>query len=289
MDFVYVPAHVASALFNGAASWESVESLVSLLTLCTIRDPVQHENGYSQYVVSRDDVEERFMETSGFQNLLFMLGDEPKPIIDRYESKFHRYQKKMMSFWVHDICDPKLHGKQHVLLEEYGTFPLHTWKMPRHVLIRWRYSMRIPVYKSNFSPAVDAPKAPEPLGTIEDVVEEFAGFSKMFFSIMCDCDESSIAYGFVCSFYFYIFDMILWSLRRGDVQPGLIEMFYRGYAIVKEEVALNRRANERPYALEGKFRSILPSSLYNFMPFSIYSPTRPECAKRMVGFPNITD
>lgn len=274
MDFVYIPRHVAMAMFNGVVSWESVESLTSLLTLCAVREPVDKVDGYSQYVVSRDDVEERFMETSGFRDIKFLLGDEERPIIDRYDFRCHRFQKKLLSFWVHDLCNPVFHGKQHVFMEEYDSFPVHSWKMPRHVLIRWRYSVRLPVHKSNFSPIVEAPQAPKPLGGVRDVVEDFGGFSKAFFSVMCDCDESSLSYGFCCSFFFYVFDMLLWALKKGRMHTDLIEMFYRAYGALKEEVALNRRGNDRPYALEGKFRSVVPKSLYNFHPFSMYSPVR---------------
>lgn len=272
MDFVYVPSSVGRLLFDGVVDWESVESLVSLLTMCVARKPVEYADGFSMYVIRREDVDERFMATSRFREFSFDLNGKDVGFVARYRHVDGGDRGRLLTYWVHDACNPVRHCRQHE--KQAWGYPVMMWKLPRHVLIRWRYSERLPVHQSNFSPASDFDFDGEVRMDVKEMVRDFDKFSGLFFSLMCGCDESSLSYGFLCRFYFYLFELFVYGLRRKEFPGELRELFYRAYYGFRKESMVTRKGNMRPYVLEGMMRSIVPKSYYNYYPFSKYTPVR---------------
>lgn len=276
-DFVYLPSHVLPLLFDGVVTWESVESLMTLLSICDVRAPVDYEDGFTRYAIDLKDVDARFRESSDFQEFTFTLKGERVRYIDRYKSTNHGGSRKVISFYVHDLCHPKSYRDQHKVFEKHGSQPVKLWKMPRHVLIRWRYSVRLPVHKSNFSKAKETlfPDFQEFYDLPEELIrKEFDKFSKQFFHVMCACDESSLAYGFLCYFYFYLHDQLFWNLQQQRFPKEFVELLLKSAYVFREAVTSDMHPLSKPFHLEGKIRWLLPKGYYNAYPFSNYTPVR---------------
>lgn len=269
-DFVFVPSHVLPLIFSQAISWSSIESLITLLSVCPNKRPVERFNGFSRYIMYMREVRPRFDEKSHFRDFKFHHYSKNIPFIDRFQSVHYSHEYKCISYWVHDLCNPTFYEKQCKKMAEFDAFPVKLWKMPRHVLIRWRYSARLPMHKSNFHKGIPCSyEIDEECGL--NALQTLDELSRCFYSIMCSCDESSLSYGFLCTFFFRLHDDVISAVRKDHITQSLILLLQRTLKAFSEQALTQRHPNDKVYELEGQVRGFMPKAYFNTFPLSAFS------------------
>lgn len=278
-DSIFIPKHVARLLLDGLINWENVESLVSLLTVASIREPVEEINGYARYIVKAEELKSRFRSSAQLDRFSFLFDNNSIPYIrDLIISKA---PNRTIDYKVHELCNPKYHARRYKKNETFGVFPVSMWKMPRHVLIRWRYSSKLPVHKRNFSKPIRFENWPEvgisnqfigdEIKNLEDAKQEFKCISRNFYYIMMACDESSVSYSFVCHVYFFAHDCLIKALKINKSDAGFFR-FLKRLRICFEGISfLDTIPNSKIGKIESLIRGILPPSFYTKSPYTRYS------------------
>lgn len=272
-DFIYIPKSLALSLLSLSAPWEHVESVISLLTVAAIREPYEQVDDYSRYMIRGKEVRGRFSANVPFHQYGFLLDENPIPFISDFKPS--KGDGSVYSYEIHTLVNPCHYNHRHLMWDDLKAFSINLWKMPRHVLIRWRYSCRIPVYKSNFQPKVkfssEGYEIPDGFPSANKLFSETAN---IFFDLLCRCDESSLAYAFCCHTFFFVHDRLLHLLRSSRED----DRFFQFLGQLHDCVLKASKSQEHPSAvvamLEGLFRGILPNSLFARHPFNVFSDSR---------------
>lgn len=268
-DFVFIPKSVASILFEEALSWEQAESLTTLLTLPCFREPVESCSDFSRYIVNVSSVSERVDLDVDYNQFTFHCGSKEMPFI--VDFKVSAGREKKISYWVHRICNPVNFKRRHCFDFNLLTFPPVIWKIPRHTLIRWRYSCRLPIHKSNFA---------APISTKHYVPEEevypspsllFKRITDVFFAITKQVDESSVSYSFLCYFYYYIHDKVIKGLQKKEISPRFHAFLWKFWEVLSIEAKSEDYPPRKMFRIEGRLRAIVGSDFFTKHPFSKFS------------------
>lgn len=277
-DYIYIPRYTAKLLLQDQAHWEDVESLVSLLTVAAIKEPVEELNGFSRYIVKTSELKERFRASAKLGLFSFSLKNKPIPYI--HDLVISKPPYKTIDYKVHDLCNPRYYALRYNINSVFNVFPVGMWRMPRHVLIRWRYSAKLPIHKGLFSKpikmedwfkisltAIDDGKE---IKTIQEAILTFKDITKHFYSIMCLFYESSITYSFVCYVYFFAHDSLIGMIKKNVVNKDFFR-FLKKLKICLEAINfLDMPLFNKAIKLEGMIREILPNSFYTISPHSIF-------------------
>lgn len=278
-DSIFIPKHVATLLLDDLVAWEDVESLVSLLTVASIREPVEELDGYARYIVKSEELKSRFRASAKLDRFSFLFQDNSIPYIS--DLVISKAPNRTIDYRVHELCNPKYHAHRYKKNEVLGAVPVSMWRMPRHVLIRWRYSSKLPVHKRNFAKPIKFENWPEAgisnqiigdeVKTLHDAKKEFQVISKHFCHIMMSCDESSVSYAFICHVYFFAHDYLVTSLILNKLNSGFFK-FLKHLRVCFEGMSLiDMASNNKISKLEGLIRGILPPSFYTKSPHTRYS------------------
>lgn len=271
-DNIYIPKHLALTLLSGNAPWEDVESVITLLTVGALREPCETHDGYSTYIARLSDVKGRFKTSTPFFQYGTFVNGEPVPYIADFKPAPR--DRGLFSYKIHDICNPSRYDEQHEFMSDLNTFPVNLWKMPRHVLIRWRYSRRMPIHKTNFAPKQDLPDGQyNVVDNLREAQLQFSITTKLLFDILCRFDGSSIAYAFVCHFYFFVCDKLLHLHRSRREDEQFFEFLAHVNLCVRTVAFMDMNPMKAIEMLEGYFRGLLPPSLFGKHPFSLFSET----------------
>lgn len=271
-DYVYIPKHLALTLLGGSAPWEHVESVVTLLTIGALREPCEIQDGYSTYIARFSDVNGRFKSNTPFFQYGTFVDNEPVPYIADFKPA--PKDKGLFSYKIHDICNPARYDEQHEFMSDFRVFPVNLWRLPRHVLIRWRYSCKMPIHKSNFIPKKELPEGS--LSIVDNLREaqlQFTVTTKLLFEVLCQCDESSLSYAFACHVYFFVHDKLLHLQRSRREDAQFFELLALLNHCVRFVAYTDMHPTKAVEMLEGLFRGILPPLLFGRHPFNLFSET----------------
>lgn len=268
-DFVFIPKSVAYLLFDEILPWESAESIATLLTIPVLRDSVEDAGYFSRYIVNVSNVTERVQTSLDYSQFTFKCGTTRVPFIADFMLSQGKYKK--ISFWVHRLCNPRFFNRRHCFDKDLMEFPPEIWKIPRHTLIRWRYSCRLPIHKSNFARRIptehEIPKedeAPEPTLLFKRITD-------LFNSLTRQVDESSISYSFLCYFYYFVHDRLVTALQKKEVSPKFRIFLWKFWEILSVEANSSDYPPKRIHRIEGRLRAILPNDFFTKHPFSVFS------------------
>lgn len=272
-DHVFIPRHVAHLLLEDVAQWEDVESLVSLLTVASIREPVETSNGYSRYIVKLDEIRSRFRVKSKLDQFSFLFKETPIPYI--HKLNISKAPNRLIDYQVHDLCNPLFYSKRYRKNSVFDVFPVSMWRLPRHVLIRWRYSARLPIHKVNFIKPLSIndwrTSRLDEIETLPQAIEAFKRIEKNFHYIMVGCDESSVSYSFACYIYFYTHDTLIHLFKRDIVHTRFFDFLSKLDHCLESVSFLDMSPNRKIQRLEGMIRGIVPNGFFNKRPYSLFS------------------
>lgn len=268
-DFVYIPKVVARLLLDEAVSWELAESVSSLLTIPVLKDFVEKVDRFSRYIVNLSDLGERVNTKENLSRFTFKILTTDVPYLANII--ISPGKQKKISFWVHDLCNPVNFGRRHLFDHEAKSFPPDIWKIPRHTLIRWRYSSRLPIHKSNFArPRSTDFKFKDSLVRWEPI-RLFTEVSRLFYAMTRECDESSLAYCFVCHLFYWCHDRLIKDLRDSRNDPGLRAFLALFLEILQMECSTSNHPTKKLEAVEARIRPVLPFDFFTKHPFSLFS------------------
>lgn len=270
IDYIYIPRYVAKLLLQDQASWEDVESLVSLLTIAALREPVEEIRGFSRYIVKTDELKARFRASANLGLFSFSFKDVSIPYI--HDLVISKPPNRTIDYKVHDLCNPRYYTSRYKKNALFDTFPVSMWRMPRHILVRWRYSSKLPVHKSALATPIkvdDWIKLGVPkifigseITNLATAVSEFKLLSSHFYYIMSDTDESSVAYSFICHVFFFAHDCLVNFIKRDVLDPGFFAFLKRLRTCFESMRLIDMPASVRISKIEGMLRGILPPSFY---------------------------
>lgn len=277
-DYIYIPKHVAQLLLQGQASWDDVESLVSLLTIAALREPVEEFKGFSRYIVKTEELKARFRASANLGLFSFSFKNTSIPYI--HDLVISKPPNKTIDYKVHDLCNPKYYTSRYKKNVVFDVFPVSMWRMPRHILIRWRYSSKLPVHKSSFAKPIkvdDWIKLGVPkifigsqITDLASAVAEFKVLSNHFYYIMSDTDESSVSYSFICHVFFFAQDCLVNFIKRDVLEPGFFAFLKRLRTCFESMRLIDMPPSVRISKIEGMLRGILPHSFYTKSQHSKY-------------------
>lgn len=268
-DFVYIPKSIAYALFDEVLPWEYAQSLVTLLTIPTQREPTETTNTFSRYIVNWSNIAERVETDIDYSRFVFKSGTSQLPFISDFMVSQGKFKK--VSFWVHRLCNPVMFSRRHCLDKELMVYPPPIWKIPRHTLIRWRYSCRLPIHKTNFARRISTDFEFPKGNAIPSPQTLFKRISDVFFSLTRQVDESSLSYSFLCYFYYYIHDKLITAIQNRSVSPKFQVFLWKFWEILLVEANASDYPPRRLFRIEGRLRDILPNDFFTKHPFSLFS------------------
>lgn len=273
-EYIFVPKSLALHVLADTVPWTEAESIITLLSIAYQREPLQQGEEYCKYLARSEEVQGR----GDFKNTPFgKYGGFIKGKFIPYIAKVDKvYDSKLyFSYSIHHLYNPMFYAKRHKRIQGINEFPTHMWRMPRHVLIRWRYSCRMPMHKNSLTwKRRFATEEFFPPCSIDETIQEFSMLTSRFFDIMCQCDESSVNYGFACHVYFYAHDRLVYMMRSNKIDPKIMSFIGQLSFCLRRCVLVDQPPVKAVELLTGMFRAILPPHLYGAPPFSAYSTTR---------------
>lgn len=268
-DFVYIPKVIARLLLDEAVSWELAESVSSLLTIPVLRDFVERRDRFSRYIVNLGELGERVKNREDLSRFTFKALTTEIPYLANV--LISPGKQKKISYWVHDLCNPVNFGKRHLFDHEAKAYPPEIWKIPRHTLVRWRYSARLPIHKSNFARSVITEFKFKDTLIRWDAVRLFTEVSRQFYALTRESDESSLAYCFVCHVFYWCHDRLIRDLREKREDPNL-RMFLALFLEILQMVSgKTDHPTKKLEAVEGRIRPVLPNDFFSKHPYSLFS------------------
>lgn len=268
-DFVFIPKNIAQLLFDEVLSWEEAESIVTLLTIPVLRSSVESAGFFSRYILNLRSVSNRVITSLSYSKFTFNCESVHVPFIADFEVTSGHNKK--ISYWVHRLCNPVNFSRRHCLDTELLEYPPKIWKIPRHTLIRWRYSNRLPVHKSNFAICEKTDFENFDEKTCPPPTLLFKRITDLFYSLTRQVDESSLSYSFFCYFYYFVHDRFLDALRNKRVSLSFRIFLARFLEILLVEANSSNWPQKRIHRIEGRLRYILPKDFFTKHPFSIFS------------------
>lgn len=271
-DTVFIPSHLAKLLFSDLVSWEAVESIVTLLTIASIREPLEVDGDYYKYVVRSSEVRTRVTPSIDWKQYCFQFGAREIPYIDHFVSQGTR--DRFYCYQIHELVHPRNYHSRHKKIPHLRFFPIDLWKIPRHVLIRWRYAAKLPIHKSNFAEREELEleeMAENAVLSLYKAISTFRMISKSFNTLMCSCDVSTVGYSFICHVYFFAHDGLLQCMREQMDKASFFLFLERLEACFRKVSFLDAPINKKLFKLEGLIRSVLPVGFFNRHPFSLFS------------------
>lgn len=271
-DTVFIPRHLAKLLFDELVSWEAVESIVTLLTIASIREPLEVEDHYYKYVVKSSEVRTRVTPSICWDQHYFQFGARDIPYITKFTTQGPR--DSFYCYQVHELVHPKNYKFRHKRIPSLNFFPIDLWKIPRHVLIRWRYAAKLPIHKSNFAEKEvlkDARIAKKACLSLSNAISTFQMISKSFKTLMCACDVSTVGFSFICHVYFFAHDGLIQCMRNQTDKENFFLFLERLEACFRNVSFLDAPVSRKLLKLEGLIRSVLPAGFFNRHPFSLFS------------------
>lgn len=269
-DELFIPRHLARLLLDELISWETVQSISTLLTIASLRQPLEKDASFSTYAFKANEIKDRVNLLSHWDQHSFFHHGIEIPFIYNFKC----YKKGYYSYQIHHLANPINYSKRHCLLPNFSSFPIDLWKLPRHVWIRWRYSSRLPIHKSLFS-------KPEPLPdfqinknrvlTLSNAVSSFEATTKTFKHLMCSCDVSTIGFSFLCYAYFFAHDALISCLRSQLHKPSLFLFIRNLQSCFSKACHVDLSSSYKLTKCESWVRASLPHGFFNKAPFSSFS------------------
>lgn len=271
-DLIFIPRHLTNLLLDDLIGWEAAESISTLLTISIFREPVEEENHFYKYVVRSREVSSRVFLKTNWEQYCFSFKLRDIPYI-------HNFSKQgsngaFYSYEIHEAVHPKHHVMRHRKIPEFNCYPVDLWLIPRHVLIRWRYSAKMPIHRSNFvekEELGDQAIEGKPISNLSEAIVVFKAITKMFRSVMRACDVSSVSYSFVCYVYFYAHDVLIYCLRNEVDKPNFYIFLQRLKACFHLASFYDAPSNKKVQRLEGLLRAVVPNGFFNTYPYSLFS------------------
>lgn len=270
IDELFIPRHLARLLLDEIVSWEKIESIASLLTIASIRQPLEIGDSFCTYVFKANETKGRVRVSIDWETQSFFHQGQEIPFIN----KFTLHKKGYYSYQVHHLANPINYPKRHCKVPQFGEYPIDFWKLPRHVWVRWRYASRLPIHKSLFA-------KPEPLDefeinknrvlTLSNAVSSFKVTSKTFKHLMCNCDASTIGFSFLCYAYFFAHDALISCLRNNLHKPNIFLFIRNLQSAFSKACFLDLSSSFKLSKCESWVRAALPNGFFNKAPFSSFS------------------
>lgn len=274
LEYIFVPKNLALRVLSDSVPWQEAETIITLISIADQREPVEKLNDSCKYIARLQEIKGRGdIKNTPFHKYGFMLNEVFLPYVMNLQTT---YEKTMIfSYTLHHLCNPMFYPKRHKHVEGLNEYPVKMWRMPRHMLIRWRYSCKMPMHKNSLTKKRHFPTEEFfPPCSIDETIQEFATLTNRFFDIMCQCDESSVNYGFACYVYFFAHDRLVHMMKSNEQSTSTMRFIGQLAHCVRQCVLVDQPPTKAVDMLVGMFRTVLPAFVYSSMPFSAYSTAR---------------